>query len=217
MKKRYMMGLLFGMTVVVCAQSYVANIEVAPVKKGGKSWDVAGGAPDVLLKVEGTFVPFRDVCQDSYRCKTNAFETKKKVLYVEVYDRDVAANDLIGKGTCRIGERCRVGEATVKFEEGKPSAVVIADARYDLQKQIGQLTDTLYTQVMTTQKPDISAMQTLIAHIEHLQGYGERLSQSNRAKLQKLLNAVEGMKENDVASYAEKLKKLLQQTPAMVG
>lgn len=43
MKKRYMMGLLFGVTVVVCAQSYVADIEVAPVKKGGKSWDVAGG------------------------------------------------------------------------------------------------------------------------------------------------------------------------------
>jgi len=217
MMKRYISGCLMGLTVAVHAQSYVAQIEVDALKKDGKSWDVAGGAPDVLLRVEGRFIPFRDECQDSYRCTTNPFATEKQTVYLEVYDRDVAADDLIGKGRCDVGERCRVGSAVVTLKKVDLPAVVLADARYDLQRRIEESVDRLYRQITTKTSFDRSLMQKMIADFERLRGYGVRLSEKVRDKIAKMMRELEKTEDQSVRGYIKELKKLMEHTPPAVG
>jgi hypothetical protein len=102
-------------------------IHVEPKKADGKDWDFAGGLPDIgfCLSVGETRTCYpggkpklaggsKAVCQDALECTTTVqIPADAREIVVEVIDIDIAANDVIGSGTCRVGETCRIGQATV--------------------------------------------------------------------------------------------------------
>jgi hypothetical protein len=106
--------------VTMCSLSansaYVANIEVADTKTNKKAWDYAGGAPDILLYVDGKMVPFSKECKDKYKCEIS-FMSKNEKWYIEVYDKDIKASDLIGKGECKLNSSCKIGQAVIKIRK----------------------------------------------------------------------------------------------------
>jgi hypothetical protein len=106
------------MIAIICSLSaksaFIANIEVADTKANGKAWDYAGGAPDILLYVDGKMVPFSKECKDKYRCEIS-FISKNEKWYIEVYDKDIKASDLIGKGECKLNSSCKIGQAVIKI------------------------------------------------------------------------------------------------------
>ena len=105
----------FCTSMIMMAQSVIveADIDVASYKPNGMSWDIAGGAPDILLYVDGKKVG--EVCRNQYRCEI-LFKTDKQKIYIEVYDKDLQAHDLIGKGECRVGSVCELTNAKVKLK-----------------------------------------------------------------------------------------------------
>lgn len=93
---------------------YTIQIEVSATKSNGKSWDAAGGAPDIMFKLENRTY-FKN-CKNTYKCKMS-FHSKNSNWYFEIYDKDVGFDDLIGKGECkRINRPCNLDQATVIIE-----------------------------------------------------------------------------------------------------
>ena len=118
---KFIVSILFGGWISAHAADFMLTVEVAPQNPSGVSWDLAGGAPDIRLRVDGQDLVFAPQCRDTYRC-TVYLPVKRpggSTHYFEVYDRDLYADDLVGKGEClvRDGLRCRVGEAVLRFEE----------------------------------------------------------------------------------------------------
>lgn len=113
-------SILLGGLISAQAADFMMTIEVAPKKPSGTSWDLAGGAPDIRLRVDGRDLVFAPQCRDTYRCTVYlpVKQTGETTHYFEVYDKDLYADDLIGKGEClvRDGLRCRLGEAVLRFE-----------------------------------------------------------------------------------------------------
>jgi len=101
-------------------QMYIYDVEinVKSTKENGETWDVAGGAPDLLLKVDGKSLIMRNSCWNTYRC-TVSFVSEKSRWYFENDDRDMVSNDLIGKGVCSIGKVCNLGRSTIKIKRRK--------------------------------------------------------------------------------------------------
>jgi hypothetical protein len=101
------------------------SVSVAPRSAGGAAWDVANGLPDLAICVTTDArrcVPEerpdrarrRGLCQDTLRCQVHApIAADARSLHIEVIDRDVARNDLVGAGDCAFGGSCRVGRAMV--------------------------------------------------------------------------------------------------------
>ena len=110
MKKILTVLILWGS--LVQADSYMAQINVEPSKGNGKAWDIGGGSPDILLKLNKEEVNFSKNCKNSYRCVME-FESTGDSWYVEVYDKDIKTDDIIGAGTCKVDEPCKIGQATV--------------------------------------------------------------------------------------------------------
>jgi len=114
-----MKKILFTLIVLgslVQADSYMAVIDVKASKGNGKPWDAKGGSPDILLKLNKEKVNFNKNCKNQYRCVV-AFESTGNSWYVEVYDKDIAIDDVIGTGTCKLDEPCNIGQATVVIQK----------------------------------------------------------------------------------------------------
>lgn len=93
---------------------YDIDVDVQNGKHNGSSWDATGGAPDILLRVNGSTIPFTQNCKNTYRCTVSFFSGKKN-LYLEVYDRDIFNHDLVGKGTISIGKTLHLGKAKINI------------------------------------------------------------------------------------------------------
>lgn len=123
MLNKIMLKVLFLAYVVVVVNAndntpiymYEVEVNVQSTKINGKDWDISGGAPDVYVKVDGVFLTMTRKCRNTYRCSV-MFVSKTKSWYFEVYDKDVANNDLIGKGTCSADRKCYLGRSTVKVK-----------------------------------------------------------------------------------------------------
>lgn len=211
-------SVLFGLSVAVAVQAgnYVVDIEVDPTKPNGKSWDVAGGAPDIRLRIEGKLLPMREACRDSYRCTTSAFVTQKERVYIEVYDQDVWANDLIGKGECTIDNVCKVGAAKIFFKKVDNKAIVVSDARYELQMHIADAVERVSKKIRLSHTIDSKEMQSLIEDMKRLYAYGETLSKHTRKKIEKLIRMLESLgKSGD--GYREILRRMVDTEPIKTG
>lgn len=99
------------------AYNYNLTIEVDSTKSSGKAWDIAGGAPDIMVKIDSKTI-FKKSCKNSYKC-TIDFESKKDKWYLEIYDKDLRASDLIGKGECKVDTNYTLGSAKIKIVKGK--------------------------------------------------------------------------------------------------
>lgn len=97
--------------------TYTISIEVEATKVNGKPWDVAGGAPDLLVKVDGIFLDFNKKCKNSYGCKMNFTIENETSWYFEIYDKDLGSNDLIAKGKCTLAKECLIGSAKINISE----------------------------------------------------------------------------------------------------
>ncbi len=99
------------------AQMYIYDMEVniKSTKANGKPWDVAGGSPDLKVSVDGEFLAINNNCRNKYRC-TVSFISSKVSWYFEIYDRDIASDDLIGKGSCGVNRQCRLGSSDVMIK-----------------------------------------------------------------------------------------------------
>ena len=96
---------------------YVMQIDVEDKKENGKPWDIAGNAPDIKVYINGELPQVIVPCKNSYRCKL-LFISQRSFWYLEIYDKDVLADDLIGKGNCSIYKsKCRLGRSVVHIEK----------------------------------------------------------------------------------------------------
>lgn len=100
----------------VQATTYSVVIDVPNLKANGKNWDILGGAPDILLKVDGHSEPIFDNCKNKYRCVMD-FQSDTTDWYLEVYDKDKLANDIIGRGNCSVGQTCEFDGVKMKITE----------------------------------------------------------------------------------------------------
>jgi len=173
--------MLCASTLVLIAGTYHIDIQVSPTKPGGKSWDIAGGAPDIRFAIDGKTVQQEHKCIDTYRCtRTVSLSLDKEKFYIEVYDRDLKADDLIGKGECRVGEVCKVGRAGVTL---KPvERMTLADASVALQDKLEAKLDELLA------KDEIEAqdLEDVILMLKQLRSWNRPLSETVRKKLRKL-------------------------------
>ena len=113
--KKMLIGLLI-LGSLVQADMYMAVINVEPSKGNGKAWDIGGGSPDILLKLNKKEVNFSKSCKNEYRCVME-FDSTGSSWYVEVYDKDLKTDDIIGAGTCKLDESCKIGQATVIIQK----------------------------------------------------------------------------------------------------
>jgi len=95
---------------------YSVVIDVEAQKTNGKNWDIFGGSPDIKIVINGQSYFSPTKCKDRYRCSIEFSSTKNK-WYIEVYDKDMKNDDLIGKGDCKVGKNCNLGLAKVKITE----------------------------------------------------------------------------------------------------
>ncbi len=93
------------LAISVEATRYSVVIDVPNLKANGKNWDIGGGAPDILLKIDGSFQPMFENCKNTYRCVME-FESDSTEWYIEVYDKDKLLDDIIGRGNCSVGQTC---------------------------------------------------------------------------------------------------------------
>ena len=101
---------------------YEATIDVQESKGDkGKAWDAFGGAPDIVLEVDGTARYTSGACFDTYHCVIEFVSKKKNGLFstpswrFSIDDADVAENDHVGGGRCSFGGTCRLGRATISI------------------------------------------------------------------------------------------------------
>jgi len=113
--------LLLALFFIVEAKEYSVNIytveiDVNSTKANGKAWDIAGGSPDILVYIDGEKMSFNPNCQNRYRCSMEFIvKDNSNSWYFEIYDRDFANNDLIGKGDCSLGKNCNFGSVVVSI------------------------------------------------------------------------------------------------------
>ncbi len=96
--------------------TYTVKVEANSTKANGESWDIWGGSPDILVKINGIYLDFNPKCQDSYRCSVEFTVEKGTSWYFEIYDRDLSSNDLIAKGECSVGKECQLKGATISIK-----------------------------------------------------------------------------------------------------
>ena len=120
MKKIILAGLMLLTMMTLHAESkkkiYSMTINIADKKANGKSWDMFGGPPDIKVVIDGQVYFSAVKCQDTYRCTIEFISTTDK-WYIEVYDKDIQNDDLVGKGDCKVGEEFKLGLATVSISD----------------------------------------------------------------------------------------------------
>ncbi|HHB94221.1 MAG TPA: hypothetical protein ENK88_03660 [Campylobacterales bacterium] len=120
---RKIVVLFFTLLLMAEAKEYSVNIytieiDVNSTKADGRAWDVAGGAPDILLYIDGKEMRFNKKCRDKYRCSMEFMSRDdRNSWYFEVYDRDFVNSDLIGKGDCEKGDKCNFGLVTIRIKD----------------------------------------------------------------------------------------------------
>lgn len=116
LKKVFISTVLLVSVVVVSAQAttYSIVIDVPNLKANGKNWDIGGGEPDIFLKVDGDSQPIFENCKNKYRCVME-FDSDTTEWYLEVYDKDKFANDIIGRGNCSVGQTCEFDGVKMKI------------------------------------------------------------------------------------------------------
>lgn len=168
------------LTGFAVAGSYYVDIQVSSTKVSGKSWDMAGGAPDIGFVIDGKRVHMKQRCSDTYRCThTVSLALDKEKFYIEVYDLDINADDLIGKGECRIGKVCQIGRVTVTL---KPARIVLADASVALQSELEKRLDIL----LVSSVIDAQDLRDVTQMLKQLQVWHRPLNEVVRKKLHKL-------------------------------
>lgn len=98
------------------ATDYMMVVDVENLKANGKDWDLGGNAPDIFVKLNKESLPLYQNCKNEYRCVIE-FSSEDSDWYIEVYDKDKLANDVIGRGNCLVGDTCEFGQAKVKIVE----------------------------------------------------------------------------------------------------
>ena len=97
---------------------YILDIDVKSNKDNGKSWDIAGGSPDIKINIDGKNIPFKQDCKNHYRCSISFMSEKiNKEWYFEIYDKDFNSDDLIGKGNCSFDKSCKLGRAKITIRK----------------------------------------------------------------------------------------------------
>ena len=106
--------LIAFLAVSVNASSYSIVIDVQNLKANGKNWDPFGNAPDIFLKIDGVSITIFENCKNEYRCVME-FDSDVEEWYIEVYDKDKMASDIIGRGNCAAGETCEFGQVKMRI------------------------------------------------------------------------------------------------------
>lgn len=96
------------------ATDYMMVVDVENLKANGKEWDLGGNAPDIYAKLNKESLPLSTDCKNEYRCVIE-FSSEDSDWYIEVYDKDKLADDVIGRGNCTVGDVCEFGQAKVKI------------------------------------------------------------------------------------------------------
>jgi len=189
---------------------YKVSIDVKPTKANGKSWDISGGAPDIYVRVDGKKMALKKECRNSYRCENITFVSNKEKFYIEVYDKDIASDDLVGKGECRAGATCTLGSATMHIGKGEATKIVLADARGDtqgLKEEVRGLLVSVASELYDKHKIDDDKLQNLDNKIKQLHIYGDDLSEKERVLLQGIVKMLEETNQNNHA-IVDSLKSL---------
>jgi hypothetical protein len=104
------------------------HVKVAETKADGSSWDVNGGKPDIIVTMKNlTDTAQKAVVTDE---KTDTFEAayesgmvlvaEGQRLQIQVDDKDVAGNDLIGKTEFDVtADMLKKGKLTISFAQVK--------------------------------------------------------------------------------------------------
>lgn len=109
-------AIVAGLPAPRLVHRFEVEVSVETTKADGKAWDAGGGAPDVMLVVDQSQRLQSGSCRDTYRCTTLVdLPIGKDRVYLEIYDRDLASHDLIGKGSCLLKTKCALGRATVEI------------------------------------------------------------------------------------------------------
>ncbi len=99
--------------------AYILDILVDPKKTTGKSWDLNNGEPDILVSVDGIK---RFKCKNRFQCQVVFKSSSSNPTFkVEVYDKDLQIDDLIGSEVCVVNIPCKVGDSEVEIREYNPS------------------------------------------------------------------------------------------------
>lgn len=97
---------------------YTITVDVESSKADGKPWDFSGGAPDIVLHIDGKRFQLKSHCRNRYRCSMSFYvEDDNDKWYFEIYDKDLSNDDLIGKGNCSADDSCKLGRATITIKE----------------------------------------------------------------------------------------------------
>jgi len=96
--------ILIGLLLVVSfIYGATVEVELLPKKPNGDSWDGLGGEPDIFVVVNGT--SYREYrCDDRLKCSIKINEYLKGDVNIEVWDADLADNDLAGEFTLQVGQ-----------------------------------------------------------------------------------------------------------------
>ena len=101
----------------------VKRVEVKKTKADGSAWDIMDGAPDLFVRVSNVSVKGSksfdtEVKDDTY---TAEFNTPTNIKFVpgqtvrfEVIDKDIAANDEVGKADVELSEKV-IKDGTVRI------------------------------------------------------------------------------------------------------
>ncbi len=119
MVKYFMALLLMCFSVTSQAKdAYVLSVVVDPKKPNAKGWDLRNGAPDILVSVDGIK---RFKCKNRFECQV-VFKSRSSnsSFTIDVYDKDVNLDDLIGSGTCVLDSLCKVGSSEVTIQKYFP-------------------------------------------------------------------------------------------------
>lgn len=92
----------------------IKKVDVKKTKADGSAWDIMDGAPDLFVRVSNDSVKdskafdtkvHDDIYTTDFNTPTSVRFNPGQTLFFEVYDKDIAANDLVGKVTCEMTEK----------------------------------------------------------------------------------------------------------------
>jgi hypothetical protein len=128
-------GLMLGLNVYAedkipegAMRVVLTTVKVAETKADGSSWDVNGGKPDIFVSMKNLSDKTQkevvtDVKNDTYEATFNSkmvLVAAGHRLRILVEDKDLAANDLIGKTELEVTpEMLKKGKVTISFGQVK--------------------------------------------------------------------------------------------------
>jgi hypothetical protein len=98
--------LVVGIIFLFCSYSIYSQqkikitVSVNSTKENGKSWDIGGGLPDIVIKIRGENIGSIESPRNENTLKTSyTFDLTEETesFDIEVWDKDITNHDLIGK------------------------------------------------------------------------------------------------------------------------